>query len=366
MTNPNAKRPRSGRRANGSGTLRTDGAIAVRTTDPHTGRRVKRVVPRLANESAAQHRRRASKTLTELRAELAATPVSMREPGTVAQYFADAYLPTVEASGCKRTTVDSYRIIFAKYVDPFVGHIELTELTVHDIDQMDRRLTAAGRSITTRRHARQNLARLLRHAVRKERIAVSPVDRADPLPLNDTERHTVLEDDEVLALLSAAATFESGRWEAMIALATLGMRRGEILGLRQRDFDRTAGTVTIVRNLVALSGGTVAYDTPKSDDSVRVLELPRKTAALLAAAILQAPATVDVDGQEVDFDVQRRGRSVHQPEPVQRSLPKVDRPGARQRTRPASAPTLVRLGVDRRWTRPGDRRLPSRPRQRRP
>ena len=302
----------TGRRPNGAGAVRADGALIVRTIDPHSGKRVKRIVQRLSGESAAQHRRHAAKVLSELRSELTSTPVSMRQPGTVAEYFAAEYLRTVKASGAKRTTIDGYELIFRHYVAPVVGDIELADLRVHHIDQMDRRLAADGRSITTRRHARQNLGRLLRHAVRKEALAVNPMDRADPLPLNDAERHAVLEDDEVTALLAAAGEFESGRWQTMLALATLGMRRGEILGLRQRDFDRATGTVTISRNLVALSGGAVAYDSPKSGDSVRVLELPRKTAALLAEAILAAPASVEVDGQHADLVFcDEAGRFIH-------------------------------------------------------
>jgi integrase len=97
--------------------------------------------------------------------------------------------------------------------------------------------------------------------------------------------------DEVRAFLEAA---RGSRYHAAYVLAlTCGLRRGEILGLRVGDFDRTEGTLRIRRSVIALNGRTVE-GVPKTERARRTLYLPPETkVALLERLDVLARERVD-------------------------------------------------------------------------
>jgi integrase len=101
-----------------------------------------------------------------------------------------------------------------------------------------------------------------------------------------------LSEDQVLTLLKAV---EGHRFEAAFGLMLLvGLRRGEVLGLRWSDLDlkSTPGTVT-VRQALKLSAGRAVLGDVKTASSQRVLPLPAFVAdALRAHQEHQASATV--------------------------------------------------------------------------
>lgn len=85
---------------------------------------------------------------------------------------------------------------------------------------------------------------------------------------------------EVQALLAAIATDRIGHaWE----LALCGLRRGEIAGLRWKNIDFEAKTLSIVNNRV-MAGGTAVENDPKSVASRRILPLPDRLMSVLRTA----------------------------------------------------------------------------------
>jgi integrase len=73
------------------------------------------------------------------------------------------------------------------------------------------------------------------------------------------------------------------RWASIWALiATTGMRRGEVLGLRWTDVDLDAGTVTI-RSTRIRFGSMTATSTPKTARGNRTIAIGPKTCAALRA-----------------------------------------------------------------------------------
>lgn len=97
------------------------------------------------------------------------------------------------------------------------------------------------------------------------------------VPDKDVDTYTVA---EVEQLRKHFATDRIGHaWE----LATYGLRRGEIAGLRWADIDLTAGTLSVANNRVSAGGTTVEND-PKSIASRRVLPLPSRLETVLRAA----------------------------------------------------------------------------------
>lgn len=86
--------------------------------------------------------------------------------------------------------------------------------------------------------------------------------------------------DELRVFSSSVA---SHRWAGVWSLlATTGMRRGEVLGLRWSDVDLDAGTVTI-RSTRVRFGTTIMTSTPKTARGNRTISIGPATAAALRA-----------------------------------------------------------------------------------
>jgi integrase len=303
------------RRANGTGSIgvRADGAHIVRATDPNTGRRVKRIVhrgmhPDGRSETPSQHRSRAERALTELRRQLA-EPASLRERWTVERYARERYLPSVHER-TKPRTFESYANEMRLFVFPYVGDIELSKLSVDDVDAMDRMLTAKGYSLAVRRKARGCLNRVMRHAVAKRRVAHNPCADADRLAADHRDRTKgSLDPEQVRALLAAA---RGSDWECAISLlGLLGLRRGEVLGLSWQSVDLDAGTITVSRSMATLRGGRLVLGTPKTSASRRTLSLSTPLfASLRAHRARQAEMRLSAGKAWVDSFTDDRGESV--------------------------------------------------------
>jgi integrase len=83
--------------------------------------------------------------------------------------------------------------------------------------------------------------------------------------------------DKARKFLDAA---REDRLEGLYAVAMLGLRQGEILGLRWPDINLVAGTVSVRQSLQRVGGKLTAVDT-KTDRSRRSVRLPQVTAAAL-------------------------------------------------------------------------------------
>jgi integrase len=91
-------------------------------------------------------------------------------------------------------------------------------------------------------------------------------------------RFSPLSGDEAKRLLSAA---RQDRLYALYAVAlSLGLRRGEALGLRWQDVDLIEGVLRVQQSLQRL-GGKLAFGPVKSDGSERIIGLPDPCVAAL-------------------------------------------------------------------------------------
>lgn len=81
---------------------------------------------------------------------------------------------------------------------------------------------------------------------------------------------------------------------AVIVQASLGLRVGELLGLRVSDIDRSTGTVTVQRQM-SQDGRTLAPLKTAPKTPLRELPLPRHLSAVLAEHVLEFPAPTTDD-----------------------------------------------------------------------
>lgn len=116
-------------------------------------------------------------------------------------------------------------------------------------------------------------------AVRQGLLARNPAELVKPLPTahKDVDTYSVAEVDQL------HASFADDRLAHAYELALVGLRRGELAGLRWRDVDFQEKTIAITNNRVS-AGGRVVENDPKTMASRRLLPLPERIVGALRAA----------------------------------------------------------------------------------
>jgi integrase len=164
------------------------------------------------------------------------------------------------------------------YVKPYLGAVALSDVLPDDVDAMMDDL-AHDLAENTIRQIRNYLFQVFESAVKRRYIAFNPVikpERRKRAEQKPTQRLTVAETRRVLR--EAEPSFYSLAWWLVF---TLGLRAGEVCGLRWGDIDLDKATVSVLQEWTDLRG-TPYRDTPKGSKT-RLLPLPRALAAPLAA-----------------------------------------------------------------------------------
>jgi integrase len=242
-------------------------------------RRVKRAIgPK--REPGSRHgltKRQAEARLRMLMQEVLPAPpgehLTLAEAG--ARYL--THLETV--LGRKRATLHDYRLILDRQLVPFFG-----ERAIDRIDAEDARafLAAQGRAGFARQTIinRLNLLHgIFAHAVKRGWAPRNPAGDVDrPRADGGDPDIRFLQVAEVEAVIRAAPEDELGQLERVLYLtaALTGLRQGELVALRWRDVDWTAGLVRVRRTY---SRGE--YGRPKSKRSSRAVPLADRVAGEL-------------------------------------------------------------------------------------
>lgn len=189
-------------------------------------------------------------------------------------------------------TVRGYRVNIEKHIIPYIGNIRLNALAPRDIQKLYERLQEKGLSNTSIRYVHNNLHKALSYAVKQEVIFRNPADLVDA-PVVDRYDADTLSPDAVKRLLSVCASSEI---YVPVALAvTLGLRRGEALGLSWNDVDFANDTVTIRHSASFCNSGITLHDT-KTKSSRRTLTLPAFTRCVLEDALIKQQSAISQYG----------------------------------------------------------------------
>ncbi|SCL20753.1 Site-specific recombinase XerD [Micromonospora rhizosphaerae] len=274
------RRRRSKKRSNGQGSIyqrkdgRWAGAAYVLTADG-TFKRVP-VYGKSAEEVDAK--------LTEIKSRSNRGLPAEATGWTMASY-ADYWMEHVASPKLRPTTLVRYRSSVARYVVPAIGKRRLTALTPADVRLMLSKAAAtrtAGRkgqpederptvSPRTVQQVHAVLRAMLSQAVREELLARN-VARLVQVPTPDREEIHPWTEAEARAFLASA---RAHRLHALFVVAlALGLRRGELLGLRWSDLDLNAGQLRVWQTLQRVRGDGVVFGPPKSRRSRRVLTMP--------------------------------------------------------------------------------------------
>jgi integrase len=230
--------------------------------------------------AAEQH---LTKVLRDLDTGTYVEPDRKARAQTVAQFVRETWGPAIKVT-VRPSTFAGYLEKLESYVLPRIGSLRLHEITPDKLNRLYAELQEHGRvsgrgglSPKTVRHVHVTLHRVLADAVQWDRIARNPADRATPPKPKRVEMKT-WSPTQLRAFLDSLRT--DRLYAAFHLLATTGMRRGELLGLRWVDVDLEAGWLTVRQTLISI-GYEVQLSEPKTERSRRRIGLDPATVVAL-------------------------------------------------------------------------------------
>jgi integrase len=184
--------------------------------------------------------------------------------------FLEAWLTEVARVTVRPRTYVSYRYVVGLHLTPALGDLVLAALSPADVQAFLNAKSTSGLSPRTVGYLRGVLRGALGHAERTDLVTRNVARLARP-PRIPRRRVSPLSVEQVRTFVAAIA---GDRLEALYLVALgVGLRQGEILGLRWSDVDLIEGTLTVRHALARIEGRLVLVE-PKSATSRRVVPLP--------------------------------------------------------------------------------------------
>jgi integrase len=275
-----------GRRGNGEGSItrRNDGLYMGRyTVQTETGPKRKTVY--------AKTRKDVAEKLTKAMADRDSGLVFDSENVMLSEYMRRWLNDSVKGS-VKPKTFESYEWLARKHIVPALGHVKMKALSPAHLQGFYRSKLEAGLSPRTVQYLHVVLHRALKQALRWGLVPRNVAEAVDP-PKPQKDEIKPLSRDEARRLLEAA---HADRLEALYVLAIhLGLRQGELLGLRWEDVDLEAGTLQVRRSLSVTKEGP-AFTAPKTTKSRRSVKLTTRAAEALREHLQRQLAEIEKMG----------------------------------------------------------------------
>lgn len=217
----------------------------------------------------------AEKVKTQLLAELHQGTLIEPSKLTLQEYLRE-WMKTYVEPNLSPTTNDGYRVNIEKHIIPNIGHIRLQELSPLHLQRLYKDKLNNGRvdgkgglSAKSIIYIHRNIREALDHALRMQLIPRNVADLVT-LPKAKPFKSEVYDEEQIKSLVLVAKGTDM---ELPVALAAaLGLRRGELLGLRWENVDLEKRTISVYDNLVPTSNGNITK-APKSENSRRTIDI---------------------------------------------------------------------------------------------
>mgnify|MGYP000085372516 CR=1 FL=1 len=233
--------------------------------------------------------------------------------GTVGEWL-EHWVENIAAAVIRENTLAGYRVAIRTHLIPGIGAHRLDRLQPEHLEKLYARMIRNGSSPGTAHQAHRTLRTALGEAERRGRITRNPATLAKAPRVSETEVEPYSVDEVRRLLVTAAKGRNHARWA--IALA-LGLRQGEVLGLRWTDVDLDTGTLLVRRGRLrpryrhgcgGSCGKKAGYcpkrlaDRPETDDTKsragrRAIGLPDELVALLKSHREEQGRERDTAGQ---------------------------------------------------------------------
>ncbi|MFB7934737.1 tyrosine-type recombinase/integrase [Streptomyces sp. NPDC056039] len=154
------------------------------------------------------------------------------------------WVENIAAPSVSENTIDGYRVAVYHHLIPGLGAHRLEKLEPEHLERFYRKMQANGSAAATAHQAHRTVRTALNEAVRRRHLTINPasIAKAPKVEEEEVEPYTVEEVQRLL--LEAGKHRNTARW--VIALA-LGLRQGEVLGLKWEDVDFDNGVILVRR-----------------------------------------------------------------------------------------------------------------------
>lgn len=186
------------------------------------------------------------------------------------EQFLRRWLQDVARPRLRPRTYERYAQLVRLHIVPALGGIRLAQLNAADVQRLINSMCESGSSARTVQFTRAVLRAALHQAERWQLVRRNVAALTDP-PRVERPEVQPFSPEQARQLLAAA---RGDRLEALYVVALgLGLRQGEVLGLRWEDVDLERGTLSVRRQLQR-TGGTLQLVPLKTERSRRTLPLP--------------------------------------------------------------------------------------------
>jgi integrase len=213
------------------------------------------------------------RVLRELQVGLNVAPGKQTVAQFLTRWLEDSVKPKNRAE-----TYRSYEWIVRVHLIPHLGRIQLDKLSPQRLQTFLNERHESGLNPTTVKHINATLRAALSLAHRWQMVHQNAA-KLVTLPRAEKYVPHVLDPEGARKLLAATSEHQHS---AMFSVAlSLGLRRGEVIGLRWRDVDFEGNELRVRSALGRVKGKGMVLAGPKSNASKRLLRLPKVCAAAL-------------------------------------------------------------------------------------
>lgn len=192
----------------------------------------------------------------------------------------------------RESTLDGYKALIKNQIKPYIGDKPLSSLTTQDIQKFYNTVKEKGRVKPDKIHGSQlsdsvvrSIHMLLHEALDaavRDRIIIKNPTARTVIPKTNYAPKQVLNDEQLDKFISVIK--EDKLWyDFFYTELTTGLRRGEICGLKWKDFDGQSGRLKIQRTVTRNKNGGLSTGETKTETGTRTIILPPSTAELLKA-----------------------------------------------------------------------------------
>jgi integrase len=186
----------------------------------------------------------ATKAVRELEKQRDAGSVRKAGPVWTVESWLVHWVENIAALHVSENTIDGYRVVVYHHLIPGLGAHRLTKLGPEHLERFYKKMQDNGSSAGTAHQVHRTVRAALNEAKRRRHLTENPatIAKAPRVEEGEVVPYTV---EEVQLLLEVAnQQRNAARW--VIALA-LGLRQGEVLGLKWADVDFDLGVLVVHR-----------------------------------------------------------------------------------------------------------------------
>lgn len=221
-------------------------------------------------KSGFKTKKEAEKALRTLIEEEESSFIKTQEHCTLGVYLTE-WLNSYCEGRLARNTINGYRVNVEKHIIPHIGQTPLCDLQPEQIEKLYAQLQSGGLAGTSVLYIHRVLRKALNTAVKSRKLRINITDYVEA-PTKSKFRPSVLRQNEIFRLLEQVKNSEI--FIPVLFAVTLGMRRGEALGMKWSDIDFDHGTLEVQRTATTYKGGVI-YSDVKTANSHRTLCIPQ-------------------------------------------------------------------------------------------